>query len=118
MRWKSSDRGATRNHQSPTVSFWSCPSRIIRVLSIFAHTELAMAVTLPKSTSRPREITVAAIVAFIGSVAFAMAGLVIAGTVGVTILVFKRNYPGVSVYRSTPDFLQALRITCLAVAIP
>jgi hypothetical protein len=77
-----------------------------------------MVVTLPKPTSRPREITVAAIVAFIGSVAFAMAGLVIAGTVGVTILVFKRNYPGVSVYRSAPDFLQAWRIICLAVAIP
>ena len=47
-----------------------------------------------------------------------MVGLVIAGIAGMTIFIFKKNYPGVSIYKSEPDSLQALRIICLAVAIP
>ena len=31
---------------------------------------------------------------------------------------FQEELPGVSIYKSEPDFLQALRIICLAVAIP
>jgi hypothetical protein len=63
--------------------------------------------TPPKSASCRTEITAAALVAFVGSVIFAMVGLVIAGTVAMTIFVFKRKYPGVSIYSGEPDSLEA-----------
>jgi hypothetical protein len=59
-----------------------------------------------QSSRRPREITVAAVVAFAGSGLFILVDLLLARFAGVMLYTFTKNYPGVSLDSKDPDFLQ------------
>jgi len=69
-------------------------------------------------TKRPREITVAAVVVFIGSSLFLFAGLLIAASVEVMLLAIRQKYPGVNFHNPNPDLPLLKQMIGLAVAIP
>src|SRR5882724_5334210 len=67
---------------------------------------------------RPREITVAAVVVFIGSSLFLFAGLLIAASVEVMLLAIRQKYPGVNFHNPNSDLPLLKQVIGLAVAIP
>ena len=68
--------------------------------------------------NRPREITAAAVVALIGSGLFVLASLLVAATIGFTLLGIFQKYPGASFPSSDPDFRQAELIIGAGIVIP
>ncbi|HEY6281124.1 MAG TPA: hypothetical protein VIW72_04935, partial [Burkholderiales bacterium] len=67
---------------------------------------------------RPREITAASVVAFIGSGLFILAGLLLAVFIGLMLHTFRQKYPGVSLQSKDPDFIQIERLIASGTVIP
>jgi hypothetical protein len=67
---------------------------------------------------RPREITAAAVVAFVGSGLFILAGLILAASVAIMLHSISQKYPGVSFRNAGPDFREVMRIIGYGIAIP
>jgi hypothetical protein len=84
----------------------------------FQQTRSIVPLTPPEFSRCRSEITVAAVVGIIGSVVSTMVGLVIAGGVAMTVFVFKKQYPGVTIYSGKPGSLEALQLVCFAVVVP
>jgi hypothetical protein len=68
--------------------------------------------------NRPREITAAAVVAFIGGGLFILAGVLLGAAIGVALLGISQKYPGVSLHSSDPDFRQVEKIIEAGIVIP
>jgi hypothetical protein len=67
--------------------------------------------------NRPREITVAAMSAIIGSSLFVLAGVGVAGAVGYMVLAISHKYQ-VSLRNAGPDFREVMEIFAYLAAIP
>ena len=68
--------------------------------------------------NRPREVTAAAVVAFIGSGLFLLVSLLLAAAIGVMLMGISQKYPGVSIHPSDPDFQQVEEIIGAWIVIP
>ena len=71
-----------------------------------------------KTLVRPREVTVAAVVALVGSTLFLLASFVLAGTVAIMLLAISRKYPGINFRETHPDFREIMQILAYGTAIP